>query len=199
MLILIEGMDNTGKTTLAHNIIASLPHFIYHHNEKPASREDAFANIVSLIERASNKDIVCDRCCVIGEEVYGTVLRGKSLFKPYETNILMKMLSTVTIMNILCKPPIQAVIESMGERAQMEGVAENAYKLYDTYVSFYHNFWKTAVNNVEIWNYRSPNKDEKFKFLIKSIQTQQVLYQAAGRFRLPVSLPSAIDMIHWEI
>ena len=81
----------------------------------------------------------------------------------------------------------------------MEGVAENAYKLYDTYVSFYHNFWKTAVDRVEIWNYRSTNKDDKFKFLIKNIQVQQALYQAAKRFRIPVSLPSAIDMIHWEI
>jgi thymidylate kinase/endonuclease III len=75
--IIIEGVDKTGKTSLAHLIRQrgyQLHHFRYNEQRTGAEIRALYRD---LFETSRNRRIVLDRS-FISEEVYGSVLRGES-------------------------------------------------------------------------------------------------------------------------
>jgi len=89
--ILIEGVDGTGKTSLARLICRQgyrLHHFGY--NEQRTGH-DVKVLYQDLIEAAKNRRIVMDRS-FISEEVYGTILRGASRLCNADLRELLELL-----------------------------------------------------------------------------------------------------------
>lgn len=193
MLVLIEGMDNTGKTTLAKNLLNELPGFSYLHNVKPESQLEAFQNVVALMSRGSKENIICDRVCIIGENIYGKVLRGNSYFTEDETRIIMKMLSSITAMSIFCNPPLITVLSSINQRDQMEGVELNAKRLYEEYLTFFHKYWKSCGVDYRIWDFTSSIKDTYFKEIVLDIHSSKLIYEYSKNYSIPVSFKQTIN------
>jgi thymidylate kinase len=74
MLIVLEGCDGSGKTTIANNIKAILPHAeIIHCTTETPNDFDFFS---SLIEASKERDIIADRFCY-GQFVYQTPAERK--------------------------------------------------------------------------------------------------------------------------
>ena len=79
MIILIEGPDGAGKTTLA-NKLADILHCENVHMSYPKTEEEKqqmFQQYLAIITSNSNKNIILDRCWY-SEMVYGPVKREKS-------------------------------------------------------------------------------------------------------------------------
>lgn len=133
-MIVIEGMDNTGKSSLMSRLCDEYGLEGYH---SPGFKD--YDLVVSWVLEAFNKDrgipIIYDRFPLISEAVYGPTLRGKNLFNGSPLGIRLQERFRVEVkpLIIFCNPSTE-VVEKWNEREQMRGVVENHKALLDAYV-----------------------------------------------------------------
>lgn len=95
MLIVIEGPDKTGKTTLAKAIAKKLGYEYVHFSAPKGSPADEYIDFLLKLK----KPTVCDRFH-LGELVYGPMFRGKAGITPLELvtiERLMRLKQTILI------------------------------------------------------------------------------------------------------
>lgn len=126
-MILIEGTDNSGKTTLGEFLSKELDMELIH-SIKPKSKEHA---IRLNLDMFSQQEAIFDRCNIIAELVYGPILRGKSIYEEDSWKWVGVLLRHNPII-IYCRPP-ESEILNFGEREQMGGVIDNASELIRRY------------------------------------------------------------------
>lgn len=133
MLIIIEGADKTGKTTLAKEISSCLG-FKYHHfgvpGPDPASDYAKF--LINMKEPT-----VCDRF-FYGEMVYGPLLRGKSVIKPLERMVIERLCRMRNALLIHANTPLALVSERlrvMGDDMITQEQNEKAYEAFNSVLS----------------------------------------------------------------
>lgn len=95
-LIIIEGPDSTGKTTLAKFLAEKLD-FEYYHFSAPKSKEEAKKDYFNFINKFSNKNVIVDRA-FWGEFVYAPIWRN---YEPDYFNELEAKLKKQIALNIL--------------------------------------------------------------------------------------------------
>lgn len=132
-MIVIEGMDNTGKTRLMESLIAEYGFDGIH---SPGPRD--YDTVISWVIEAFNKDrgipVLYDRFPLISEAVYGPTLRGKNIFEQsiLGSTLMERFASEVRPLIIYCNPPAE-IVKQWNDREQMEGVINNSEKLLKAY------------------------------------------------------------------
>ena len=151
MKIIIEGMDNSGKTTLAAKL-SSETHMPFKHSGGKAASQD------EILDRATNilldhRNYIYDRIPFISGRIYGSVLRGEDAFAIGYGKQLFDGFRMRNPLVIYCRPPSSFILD-FGDREQMAGVIENSQKLlakYDEFIEylsdsgmpvFYYDFTK---------------------------------------------------------
>lgn len=130
-MIIVEGMDNTGKTTLIAELVKEFPELQTVKSLGPNKTVgDALAWVAGAI-RNEDPRVIYDRYFPISERVYGLTLRGKDLFGHYSYDLISLTLRRQPLI-IYCRPS-QRVVESWGEREQMEGVKSHCHDLLKRY------------------------------------------------------------------
>lgn len=133
MLVVIEGVDGSGKTTLCEKIREAIkPYFaILRHSQRPKTPED-LTNILSWITYIPDTmDVVIDRYPLISESIYGPVFRQRDLFTesgidiPYHLNRIDRI--------VYCRPPMHYIKHNMHVQAQMSGVHDKIDELVTRY------------------------------------------------------------------
>lgn len=125
-MIIIEGMDNSGKTTLGK---ALSEYFAY-----PLIHSPGFCPRMldwtesSLLSRSPR---IYDRYPCISERVYGPTLRNNNAFDSVRGRRILKIFYDRRPLVIYCKPPDSIIIKNMGK--QMGGIKEKSLELIDTY------------------------------------------------------------------
>lgn len=124
-LIIIEGCDGTGKTTLIQSLAAELNLPIVK-SFKPRTPVDIdqFDNWANACPRTP----LCDRHAAISDLVYGKILRGST-----PSTLTMARSKLQGNFLIHCAPPLHFVKTNVHVEAQMEGVKSNLEKLYEGY------------------------------------------------------------------
>lgn len=132
-IVVVEGMDNGGKTTLAMKL-AKATRAAYVKVERPSSGVDLlrFHEILEVAERYSGI-VIADRHVAISEPIYGTIIRGGHSLLASDIDTVLGKIDMV----IYCRPSTPAILGSIGVRDQMEGVVEQASKLLDAYDAFF--------------------------------------------------------------
>jgi cytidylate kinase len=153
MVIIIEGMDNTGKTTLATKLADDLKMVWVNNRHKPKSYEDMADWTYSMAELARRNNVLFDRWCAISEPVYGPICRNINIATEADLTGLYMYLQRMVPKHLViwCKPPREVVISSIDTRDQMEGVVANTHKLLDEYDERMKKV-KLHLNVVE-WDY----------------------------------------------
>lgn len=130
-MIVVEGMDNSGKTTLVETLAK---HFKYSpiHSPGYCSEMLPWAKDSLLIK----KPRVYDRHPCISERVYGAVLRGKDEFKSLWGEQIKRLFVDKRPLIIYCKPPDSVIVQDLKD--DMEGVEENSLKLICAYNRVMH-------------------------------------------------------------
>lgn len=125
MIYIVEGMDGSGKTTLAHRLAYDLQGCVISNKRQPKLLEHIH-QLVEVAETSSRvMPVVLDRISTISELVYQQL--RVELFTQECMDLAWKHLEATVI---YCRP----VFENLRlEGHQMPGVVENSKKLYDTY------------------------------------------------------------------
>lgn len=158
-MIVIEGLDNTGKTTLLNKLQVDFPQLqvvqsIGNKHDVDKIRDMAYD---SLDRDEENHLVLYDRVRFIAEYVYNPILKRRPI--AFSIGQWMSMLYAYTLqpqLLIYCRRPLKDVGFSWGERDQLEGVAENLYKLdaaYDTVIQFIGYLFYAADNGSELVEY----------------------------------------------
>lgn len=134
-VIILEGIDGAGKSTLADALIEASPvpaHYL-HRGPLEGTVEDEL--IYPLQNIPENELLVTDRWHV-GEMVYGPIYRGKSLVAGEYNSIIESLLWDMNAVKVILSPPIEVVKQRLEERGedylQPEHV-EQVHELYEDY------------------------------------------------------------------
>lgn len=126
-MIIVTGMDNSGKTTLCGQLSNLMGRPIVN-SPGPVSKEE---QVEWLIKQFLGDELVIhERFPLLEEMVYGPILRGKSLFDLNDQ--YFKALAKQKPLIIYTRPSNDTII-NFGDREQMKGVIENSYKLIVAY------------------------------------------------------------------
>jgi hypothetical protein len=148
-LIILEGTDNSGKTTL----IAKLHEAIDAPIVKPPSFNKIHAKgetetctyldwISGLFYQSRMMNILMDRHPIISTAVYENVLFNRNnLEKHYMYPLLRHEMVATNPIIVYCRPGID-VIRNYGDRPQMAGVKENTIKLLTAYDCLMSDYMK---------------------------------------------------------
>ena len=134
MKIIIEGVDGTGKTTLA-NKLSKFTGFPIKHRSKPESEEEKKLMYKSYVESiTSGTDEIWDRCWY-SEMVYGPIMRDQTYIGFSEMYHLEKLL----IQNgggiiIYCTDSLPLIWRRLKKRG--ENYITSFFKLYQLHSSY---------------------------------------------------------------
>jgi hypothetical protein len=158
-MIIIEGMDNSGKTRLSNRISGGTDRI-----ETPT--EYQFLPLVSTVhspsslpwaakakwcEQAIKLDrqgylIVYDRFPLISEKVYGPILRGKDESDTPASQVLWNNLFEQPQLIIYCRPPDEFISKTWYERDQLAGTSDSFWQLLNSYDAYMTRLGKETDN-----------------------------------------------------
>jgi hypothetical protein len=105
-MIILEGPDNSGKTTLGKHLADAMKLQLIHGGGPPVDLNEALARVKLVMSYP--KPAIYDRVIQIGEGIYGPICNRKALFNT--RTALSKLQSRHTPLIIYCRPPTNRII-----------------------------------------------------------------------------------------
>jgi hypothetical protein len=172
-VLILEGPDGGGKTTLMHTIMQRFPQLTVHPKFVPstgvADRFSVYEEVIADTERLSMKPIqIYDRHPLISEYVYGPVVRG---YLPHDwqspsARMIRSILANHTLV-IWCMPVINRVREN-AQNDPHKGVSEHIDQIYSVYQTV-RAFWPGRSC---LYDYQNPMSGFVFSRIESHIQQQ---------------------------
>jgi thymidylate kinase len=140
LLVICEGTDGSGKTTLA-NTLAIMTRGKYLHAGPPKRHPLVeYTEPLSSYAPGTGQDLICDRWHV-GELVYGPLYRGRSGLTHNQFRAVEDLLREKGALLVLCDEPIGVLVERLTAR----GEQPNADDLTREAVVFHDVFGRSAL------------------------------------------------------
>jgi len=133
-MIVVEGMDNSGKTTLVSRLRFATGASVIKSCGPQEDYKDLFLWTRQQLERPNTRPLyIYDRFTIISDPIYSSVIRDKNpFFEHPEGRLLIEEFLKQEPLIIYCNPGLERITK-FGKRAQMEGVIENAEELFEKY------------------------------------------------------------------
>lgn len=139
MFVIVEGPDNSGKSTLCAALRTHFPLVAFQHSGGPPKDEGEFFSRINRL-LSHKKPVIFDRFPIISDHVYGPVVRGEDIFKGNWEGYVNRMMARRPII-IYCRPPNDVLMRGMDnhpvkehETAEhVERVKRNALELIRRY------------------------------------------------------------------
>lgn len=161
-MIIVEGMDGSGKTRLVERLKKDLG------IEQAQRASTSVGGPVPAVFDWASRDVhgwqsrnvqVYDRHPFISELIYGPIVRGKldSQFFGYEGFRKMRAFRQMTLV-IYCKVPWETTLENLqnDDAIQMAGVLDNSKRLWLMYQTFFSQYTNDPMTHVKVWDYTTP-------------------------------------------
>lgn len=129
-MIIIEGADNSGKSTLGARLSKDLGVPLLH-SVRPDPHSNEHACLRHSRDQLMPKHAILDRVYAISEPIYGPICRGKSSLGNRGEDAMLDLMNRNHLI-IYCRPHTATILRNAG-RDQMEGVIENHQKIIDAY------------------------------------------------------------------
>lgn len=152
-IIVVEGVDGAGKSTLIRNLRQISKQYFWTLNASgpPTSTEEvtrAIDALGNLTESAPTVNWVFDRHPLVSEPIYGRILRGKSYLDDISPKVYRDLIGYFDKI-IYCRPPFATVEEESRRESQLSGVHTHLRELYDAYdeaIDFLHvHLWVPVI------------------------------------------------------
>lgn len=154
LMIVAEGFDNTGKSTLMKRLEAYLKVSGHMSNGRPHNPSEMYQRMMNYLSTPGIS--IHDRIHCISDQVYGPILRRENLFEtPLGDAILAEFKATPHII-IYCRPPSQYILTGIDDREQMDGVIDHARMLLDGYDRLIRKMISDIGWNIFIYDYTVP-------------------------------------------
>lgn len=144
MIIIVEGPDGAGKSTLITRLCRELPQYFWclRASRRPPDYH-AILDFQTWLDQASGSlvppNLILDRHPLISEPIYGRIIRGFSMVPDTWPEIRTRLTATATPVIIYCRPRELETIELRARnQGQMKGVLENLPALVDAYDEAMH-------------------------------------------------------------
>lgn len=169
MLIVVEGMDGGGKSTLIESLRQKDFYFVRVQTSGPPpdqSKPFLLANALRYMTRNLELHVICDRVPFISDRVYGPTLRNIDLFDEMPIMTGLELVDQI----IYCRPPREIIRANVERDQHLAGVRErideliNRYDVlmeqlrtdghpgfvrkYDFTVDHPGNFWKSVIESL---------------------------------------------------
>lgn len=143
-MIIVEGMDGSGKTTLAQQLSfrlgkAPIKRFVTSggptdFDSLVEQTKETLMEFHNQVTQNQRPVVIYDRFPLISEAVYGTILRGRNHFGDEWDSLIALFLALDPII-IYCRPKIDFILQNIRETAegQMEGVVSRSRELINAY------------------------------------------------------------------
>ena len=164
-MILVEGPDNSGKSTLIDQLTKEFNLFKCERpHGPPKTPQELYNRTMDVQNFYASKMFIMDRNPVIGESIYGPILRGHDMWTDIpssdridcEANLFSKLI-THTIFLIYCRPPLETLLDlsthqvkDYDTKEHLESLSKNKAKIVDAYDKFMSR-WATYT-----YNYKCP-------------------------------------------
>lgn len=176
MILIITGMDNTGKTTLAEKISQELGYPLTKSLGGQASDPEKIHWTLNALAGEESLQIF-DRFAPLEENVYGVVLRNRNRRDPIFglDSSLMKLLKKVPHLIIYTRTSRDNIMD-FGTRLQMSGVKENFTSLLEAWDDLY---FKLLARGYKVISYDYEEVDinsfiEGLKIIMNNMENQEV-------------------------
>jgi predicted HAD superfamily Cof-like phosphohydrolase len=133
-IIIVEGPDGAGKTTLINRLQKDL-NVITIKSPRPRDYHDCKDLLARTMLIAENTNILCDRIGIISEPIYGPICRGTHPFPTWDES--HEMLALINPIIIWCQPDVSVCEDNLDSQPQMNGVIEHIDDLCDAYSKFF--------------------------------------------------------------
>jgi thymidylate kinase len=163
-VIIVEGMDLAGKSTLVELIGKRYRGFIIKDTTRPkdGSREEIrkkmnmYSSVFGFINQNENQIVILDRYYP-SELVYSAKRGYESFDNPdiWEFEKYFKLLDKPVYM-IICQPPIETIIDRYAERGDDHIVLEDIAMLHDRYTRFIN---ETKLEKILVLDTRNDPQD----------------------------------------
>ncbi len=165
-MIIVEGFDNSGKSTLVKKLSKDLKLLVMNNQRLPKSAVDV-QDYLSLCGSINHRyPLILDRLSVISEPIYGPICRDQSILTPL---ILAHMRAQLLELNpaiVYCRPPTPAILNF--EEEQMEGVVDKAMTLIAAY-DFHMSQLDELGFNVVVYDWQSTGYEDFRDFVKQGI------------------------------
>ena len=160
-MVIVEGMDNSGKTTLVRALSDDCKLLVMNNRRRPKTKEDVFDYVDIVVPMARRFPVILDRFAPISEPIYGPICRSSHILTKDDVSRCMLRVSRgpmnpgLTFGNqsmaliIYCRPRDSTILGFKPEIAQMDRVIENGQALlqaYDKSMKELGSFWFTVVH-----------------------------------------------------
>lgn len=137
MIIVCEGPDNSGKTTVGQRLAKDLGGIFLKTNVRPVTTKvlREFVRLSIEIEMSFGI-LVLDRHHAISEPIYGAILRGH-----HDLDMIECTLSVSNLHAIYCRPPDEIVHKWSESNPQLEGVKEKIDQIIKRYDQVFNRQW----------------------------------------------------------
>jgi len=157
-IIILEGPDGGGKTTLGLKIGRALGAEITNHgpyrNERQIWRHYFESMLPAL---ADERHVILDRCW-IAEPIYGAAYRGgANRIEPWQEWLLERIAERCSAIVVYCLPPVHVCVEAFRSRREDE-MLDHEGQLRDVHLFYEDDFrarTSTAKLNVVRYDYTS--------------------------------------------
>ena len=155
-MIIIEGPDGSGKSTLVSLLVKSLPNMHVIHSPGPAQTQgELFERLNDTLHIGFRTRTLLDRISCISEQVYGPVLRDRNFMEG--TDFLANIIKSGVLI-IYCRAPTETILNNHHPRIEEDAshIAEvrvNLRKIAEKYDDF-----MSIVPHIKYdWTSTSPN------------------------------------------
>lgn len=162
-MIIIEGLDNTGKTTLAERILTDFPELQLRASIGNKHDLDMIRTQAQDEAMYDHPLMVADRSRLISEYVYNPVLQGRELAFPYISWLFwLAHFTSKQHLIIHCHRDVDHITQSFEDQEQLEGVRENLFALDIRYIQMMEmiqllfDVQEDNYSKIISWNFEYP-------------------------------------------
>lgn len=137
-MIVIEGPDNSGKSTFAAHLSYEFGIPVYHAGGPPASKKEIFGRVNFILE--NHNKFIFDRIPLISEPVYCILRGGQNLFEGEEAEELYRRLRDINPLVIYCRPPDDIVLDMSNHKVKAHDSAEHLRQVTENSKKLMHRY-----------------------------------------------------------